>query len=408
MSKTKKNLLAFICGLGLLCLSVPMVYAADGPIERGTSPRFAIKLFSDQGEFSAKNGLFFNGVEAGDELEGVIKLNSIDDIHGKYIFERSSAILENGKFGYYPVDVLDNPVGLGVWVDIDKNIVEYDGVGELEIPFTIHIPESVSPGDYYASVSGIFSGYLGDDLQKYLDLHPEKKKGNVAVRVASMVRLGLNIAGDIMMELVVKDLRWQGVALNEETNDNDLSISLDVLSKSTVIVQPIYKVKVFKGSEIVVEREVFTGTRLYTDDLTTEDLVIADVPEFGYGSYRVEVEVKYANQKDLFTWTVDQGSDMNFFLLAGKGEVSFWILPWLYIFMSFGLILLLLLILLLRNFLLKRARDKAVLYTVVEGDTFEIVIKKLGVEPKKVIKLNALKAPYFLQPGEQIFVPDNK
>ncbi|WP_394554043.1 WxL protein peptidoglycan domain-containing protein [Agromyces sp. MMS24-JH15] len=87
----------------------------------------------------------------------------------------------------------ETSTSVGAWIALDEGTVHLEPGASVEVPFTVTVPESASPGDY---AGGVVTSLAT----------PEQQQG-IAVDRRLGIRVHLRVGGDLAPALAVEDLR---------------------------------------------------------------------------------------------------------------------------------------------------------------------------------------------------------
>lgn len=334
------------------------------------SPKFVVKPIVN--EFIGQDGKSydFGTIEAGEVLQGEGFLRLIDDIRSDFEIELVSATEFDGM----------SEVAGWLELDSDGKITIENAKNPVTVPFKINVPDNLLPGEYAVLFQAVLNDFEG------LELAP----GSSRVRIASgfMVRFG--IAGERAYELNFQGLDYDRSLL---ADSGDLNLILNYRNLGNVKVYPSahYVVKNLAG-EVLLDEEIsfkpcYSGTSC-VGPINKTSL------EFG-------VFDKVETQVELYYSKIDGGERQ----LVGQGSFVHYLIPWIYILIVVALLVLVLVFFLYRSSKRKYLISLAKQYKVKEGDDLQSVAKAASADPNQIVFLNKIKAPYFLTPGDTIYIP---
>lgn len=264
------------------------------------------------------------------------------------------------------------------WCEGKKTVeVRLDSLTKATVPFIVRIPDQVDVGEHAGAVM----------IQKKAT---ERQAGegsaiNLTTRVG--VRVYETVPGDIVRQLAISKF-----TVTRHPTRPEYTLVLGLQNTGNVSLENVSAIQVadvfFKRRDQKIERTM--------QALPGQELVInTDWPRPVFGRYQFTASVSYkdGDQTRRFEAT----------------PIVIWIVPWREVVIGLGIVLLGLLVWLgwwIRN--QRRHKGYSWVKVVVKpGDTVASLAETAGVSWKKIARMNKLKAPYHLTPGQplQLFLP---
>lgn len=352
------------------------------------------------------------------EDAALIKNHDLDNPVTVRIYAVDGTTTTNGVFAL--TLATDQQSGIGAWVEVlppksqepagqeAEAPVQQEGeklIGleinvpagqNVEVPFKLKVPENASVGDHTGGL--------------VIETAPKKAEGtgfSVVTRIGA--RIYLTVPGEKVYSLKIKDFNWKSVDYTSEElkrlflgkvqrllglyRKGAFFVTLDNLGNVQLGTQKVpLKGKLIISNivnQIIDEKEVELGTILPKGEITQTFTWKRNNPLFL--RYQANLEVTYAKDKPPKTSTT-----------------YFWVIPWPLV-LSLGILVVLIIIIYFLHLLIREKRKrKMVQYTVQDGDTLKKVSAWLKIKPKKIVKINRMKFPYEINPGEKLFIPKIK
>lgn len=387
-----KRLLSFFL---LLVVCVPLLFTSSSDVSAQTKAPTPAFTFFNSGD-GAGGRIVYKDVEPGESLTGILRVSLLDDVPTVFsISFRDSARRRIEEIAVSKEDL--NKLSVARWLTFPtgQNIV-LDGLELFELPYVLNIPVGAAPGDY----SGLFMASILDygehiDAAKGIDAVPAKEMGmgtNITIGVA--IEMLLRVVGDLYPNLEYLDL---GYFIEE---NGQLSLKIKYKNNGNVALSP--------NAHVLISN-IF-GRRYYNSDFRFsvispgtegESVVKVSLDDFfmGYGIFDVDIDLTY----DVFA-----ASAGDFVYSSGSGRLRIYSIPWFVFVVGVGLLVIILLWIFIRNFIFIRLYKSSKEYTVKDRDTLQSVSNKYKVAPKKIILVNKLKKPFFLEKGRKLLIPNQK
>jgi hypothetical protein len=341
-------------------------------------------------------GMTFEDVNPGDKIFGILQLSLLDDIPTVFNVE----ILDDYSYRLKKMAVSEEELNYYSYLSWIKLIVNSPvhllGLGKLEIPFEINVPEGASPGDYSGTIVATLDSYGDKAIEKISSPELDKVGSGTKVVLGLAIRFLLRVNGEVDPNVIINTLSYYvekvsnkfAFVLSYENNGN-----VAVVPKAVINIKNFWQRDVFSGDFKLPMLLPYKSNNAHIK-LSTSDFY------FRYGIYDLSIDIYY----DVFNREIGE----NLVYYAGKVNMKIYHFP-SYFFIVFILLFLLILLFIFKKyvfliFYLKRSKE----YIVKENDTLQSIASKYSVNPKTLIFLNNIKAPYFLFKDQKIFIPITK
>lgn len=273
---------------------------------------------------------------------------------------------------------------LGAWIQIDSTLVTLEPGQTEKVNFTVSVPQNADVGEH----NGCIAFEDADDVGV--------AQGAVRVHTRQAIRVVETVPGDLHRQV---DISSFTASTNSKSQHYDLAlenkgnVSADVDTKVTV--KNIFGQTVSSNGG---SYPVLANQKLQLPFETTV------TPFFG-GWYQVQATISYNKAAGTFGLETDK----NELVSKQSGVQVVFIAP-----SPLGalcLIVLALIVVGLFAWVVYRRRQKNEAlhtwgdYTVQPGDTLESLATPTGLGWKRLARLNSIKAPYTLTPGQEIRLP---
>ena len=330
----------------------------------------------------------YTNVKPGDHLKGKMKITLVDKVDGTFTLSFKSALGDIGD--------ANSPLNMGNWIKFpngnDITINAQSGKdGSATVPFDITLPKTISPGDYI----GLMTASL-----KSLKTQEQSGAG-VSLSAAIGVTMKFSVAGKRVHKLTLLSMLSQGFtpSMDKEKgpDSKDLNLAFSYKADGNSSLRPSAHI-VIKSTFGKVVYDQTTVLSDITPGRTMNPVIkIPDVDTIR-GWFTVHADLSYSPV------SIDGKVEKESFS-AGKASIRVYLIPWLQIFILFGIILIGIGIFAYRLWKMSHLKAISVPYTIKSGDTLQSVCGALGADPKDIIFVNKISAPYFLIPNTSILIP---
>ncbi len=366
-----KKFLTTIAFLGILTSLAPLAQAGFSmvPSDGGTRRQFNYEL--KPGE-TKKDSVV---IENNNENDLTLLLYGADATHSN-----------QGSFAL--VNRTANQRTVGNWAKFNESTVTLKGGEKKEIPFTITMPDKVTPGNY--------AGGIAAETTTVQDKTPAEKKTNTGAGVVISSRLVVKLFISVPGEKTLK-YGWDDYTRSTSAADKQrfiLSYSND--GNAAVTVEP--KIEFSNLFESGTQEVKIPGTTLLQNEKVTIPYDWDKKPLFGYFTAKASTTF----------WEYDVVNNQNINPQVMSKTITFWIIPWNLAYVVLGLIIILLVYVVSKTVSMQKLKKSAHSYEVQQDETLVGIAQKAGIDWKKLAKLNKLKPPYTIKKGQNLQVPFKK
>lgn len=317
--------------------------------------------------------------------EGVRVVNNSDETKTLLVYAADSIRSTDGAFACEQLS--DGRDDVGAWIELEQSEVTLPSLSNVIVPFSITIPPQASVGEHNGCI-----------LIQEKNTAPSQKKAGALISIRTGLRVAVTIPGEIVRKL---DTPTIGV----EKRSNSLFVTASASNEGNVSIDSFVSValKNIFGKTIAHDSGRFPVLR---EDIATWNFEF-DHPFWG-GWYRASLAVAY--DADLRA-TVGVNTEGEQDVLS-EGTGLFFVMPTI-VALIIEIIVFVAVVIIVRIIIVRRKIwhwiDKTwVDYEIQEGDTLDIISKKVRIPWQLLAKVNNLQPPYILQRGEAIRVPHRK
>ncbi len=277
---------------------------------------------------------------------------------------------------------------IGAWTEVKEKNLTIQPNQKIDIPFSIKIPNGISPGQY---LGGIVIESAGDGTSN-CEVEPCDSKVNVKTRIGS--RIYLTVPGE-----VVEKIDWKSFTQYQNLKGTSY-FKFNIVNEGNISYEPRAKIVIKNGSgQIYDQFERNLGT--IVPKSTSEPTISWEKPAPFFGDFTAEATVTFNKQFD----------DNN--TLHGSAETylrstKFTIIPWLQIIIVSGTILVAFGTFFTFHHYRCRCRKNCEEYTINENEDIMKLADDLKMNWKKIAWINKLKPPYVLRKGDKVVIPKAK
>jgi LysM repeat protein len=276
---------------------------------------------------------------------------------------------------------------VGRWIRVSQNeVVVQPGENEA-VPFTITVPKDAGPGERGACITAQDTRNTGS-----------KKEGGIALGFRNAIRVAITVPGKIVKQLTIQKIQ---IGRNEKGNytvspvsKNTGNVSLDVTTR--VQLRSIF------GQETPLQKATYPVIAGATTGWAFE----FKRPFWG-GIYKAQTSIAYdadtsSSLGDVTSQERKVGQATGYFIMmpAVQAMVAEIAVPLALLFVLFTF--------LRRRRLRRLAHKRLQKYTVISGDTLTSIAEAHSVDWKQLAKLNRVKAPYLIESGQTLLLPQPK
>ncbi len=373
--KTKRKLRKVVAGALAVALLVPST--ALGIEYGGIGGRPA----NPNPDVPRSDSIFIHTIEAGESKRDAIRvINNTDGRKTLEIYAVDSVVASGGALSCAQQG--DDKEEVGEWIRLSRSEVALGPASSGDVPFTIEVPDQVSPGEH--------NGCL---VVQEKGQEPERKAGGIALTTRTGIRVAITVPGDIERELaftgyeVIKREDRDGYILRTKLrNSGNVSIDADI---KAVTRYPFWLAYDRNGGEF-------------------------SVLPFTEAEYNFELEKPFwglfYRSKPSLTYDADPGDTVDERKLQGPA-VWFWVWPHPGA-AAIELLFLIGLVFGIRWYRRYRSEEAEVAswvkHRVKKGDTLRSIAKARGTSVRLLAKANQVTGAYRPKPGTSLKVPKRK
>ncbi len=365
----KKNFLQTIFFTLLIAAFIPQAYAG-----------FTLK--PGNGE---ERQLSFE-LEPGQTQEASVEVENLDKNQLYLNFYSADATQSNqGTFALTSIKAPQQHIG--TWVNFTTPKQTIDPKEKRQIPFTIKVPENITPGTYGGGIAAETTT-AGNNSQN----------GAVKVNARMFIKLFIKVPGEKKHEFEWSDFSYVPATVNTKPQ---FTLKYKNLGNTVIIAsQKIEIANMLNGEMKIVELPDVTLLQGKEQKLFSN---WENAPTFG--NYKITATVTYSE------YDITTNKKINDQILTKEIPLNMFnpnAVNWQVVIGISILLLLIIGYLLMKKILFTRTLKNSNSYLVQEKDTLLSIAEAKNIHWKKIAKVNKLKAPYNLHPGEKILIPQNQ
>lgn len=328
------------------------------------------------------NEIFIHTLNHGETAsDGAVVVNNTDDQKVIKVYVTDGIRSSDGALGCREESAERTKVG--AWVSLEQHEVTLEPRSRTVVNFTVTVPEGADVGEHNGCIV-----YQVKNETPMLN-------GNVRIYTRSATRISVTVPGDLRKNIDIASLTAEnkkGTQHYRLTLKNTGNVSADTQAELTL--NGLFGGEFYRNSgryPILPDSEQFVP---YTNEK----------PPIWGGWYWVNATIAYDKRPNTFgaidkAHAVEKHADRQLVFIMPHPVVLLGL---------FGLVLILMSILF---FVLYRRREKQdalrnwPIHTVKQAETIKSIADKQDIGWRKLAKLNDIKAPYTLSPGDKIRVP---
>jgi len=342
---------------------------------------------------------FIYNLDLGESKDDALTIfNTTDEVQTVKVYAVDSVPSNQGNFALEAE--ADPKDGIGAWIKLSQDLITLQPGENQEILFTITIPQNADVGEHSGGII----------LQKVQGSQDQLQNGaSIVTRVG--IRVYETVPGEIKKVIEIKDFNVNLKKLKDQ--DPYYEINLTAENQGNVSLQPkvtlaiggwgkidyddIIDISVKKITKFVTGQgeapiKFFTGEELSRNWQLLRDQKVSTnwtwpKPRFG----------RFTFQANLTYDTADGATTIN------SRKITVWVIPWVELAVL-GVIILLTIALFITKKIWYSGRGW-ISYKILPNDRLLNLAKKANINWKILAKVNKLKKPYSLEPGQKILVP---
>ncbi len=331
--------------------------------------------------------IFIFSGNPGDNIENGVKVfNNSSQIKTVEVYATDSAVSNDGAFACS--QKLDEQRQVGTWVKLAQQKIELQPSENRIIPFTVSLPDSVSPGEHNGCI-----------IMQEADQTPQSVGGGIALSFRSGIRMSITVNGEIKKGLSFEKLESHVSEGNSKKrvitttlhNTGNVSLDVDIQAKLS---SPFGRTVREAGDEFPVTPDELVSLNFEVDEL------------FWGGFYRLEAIANYNGNLEEIIGSPDKDTTIH----SDKSLIFVMLNP---VAMVVELAVLALLVvgiyfLCTRLTTQRKWQKDGKTYIIKSGDNLQQIAERFGVNWKLVARVNKLRAPYTVRPGQRIKILTKK
>lgn len=277
---------------------------------------------------------------------------------------------------------------VGNWIKFKESTVTLEGGEKKEIPFTISLPDKVTPGNY--------AGGIAAETTTIQESGKNNGNANTGAGVVISSRLVVKLFVSVPGEKTVKYDWTEFTHMVTANGKQRCTFSFKNDGNAAIVVEPKIEMKnMFWGEP---EEFKIPGTTLLQNEKVTIPFDWDKKPRFGFFTAKATTvfsEYDIANNQNINPKTITK-------------TLTFWIVPWDIVAIAIAVLSLILIVVVYKTVIMRKLKKSAKAYEVQEGETLVSIAEKSKVSWKKLAKLNKMKPPYTVKKGDKLQVPSKK
>ena len=367
MAKIKKNLLA---ALILSQLIVCSAYA---------SGQISINV-KNPDPYTGNQSWFVYQNQPGDVIQDIATVKN---------YSNAPAVVK-----VYPVDATSNDSGdfiltslnepqkdLGIWTTLKTSSYVIKPGEKIDVPFTVTLPKELSPGQY-------FGGLIAETAAST----PECKNCGTSVNINTRIgsRIYLTVPGETK-----EDIQWLDFSAGNRLG-NQIYLQFKFQNKGNISYEPNAVIELFDSkNQRIASFNKSLG--IIMPNKNSEPTVTLDNTNLSFGRYTVKATINFTPRFQ----TILKSKNLSMNKIA-----TVWFLPWGYILTIIFILIAGVSIYLFYQVQIDKLRAISTTYSVGPGETILSISEKFKMNWRILARVNKLKAPYHLDEGEKILVPN--
>lgn len=332
------------------------------------------------------------------KTDGVRVYNNTTEKKTILVYAVDSVRSSDGAFAC--AQLVDEKKDVGSWIKLEKEEITIDSGKNEEVKFTITVPQNASVGEHNGCIV---------IQEKEIITRGTKQSNGVNISFRSATRVAITVPGEIKKSLEITNFTVQSVKNENENSNNNNSTSkvkLRILSSiknnGNVSLDALIKIRIsdFLNNPVQEYSNTFPVLRGETLDVGHEF-----VPSSMGGIYNASLEVIYdSNPKNLLGATENQklisifSKQLQFYSEPDSNTV----LTSVVVVSIFVIVSVLVSYRFYRKYQIKKTWEK---YKVKKGEELPDIAHKFDLKWQELAKANDLRPPYFINPGEELFIP---
>ncbi len=334
---------------------------------------------------SRSKSIFVYKLERGEAVDDAVQvINNTEGPKTLAVYAADAQVASGGAFAC--AQKVENPIATGSWIDISEGQVTLAPGTKQNVSFKLTVPDDAVPGEQNACI------VIQDAKSEPVD------QGNgIKLSFRSAIRVAVTVPGEI-----TKELDFTGFDVTELDNDKTrLSASLRNNGNVSLDTDVRTNIKTFFGNRV---RSAGGEFPILAESEVQFNFEVDDI--FWGGWYKTQATAEYNASPDQSIGegennTTIYGEEKIIFITPKPQALLIEVLA--FVVIAGGAIYYI-----GRQKRYKNLRAKSKNYAVKKGDSINSVAEKHGVSWRLIAKINGLKAPYHIKPGDKLKIPPKK
>jgi len=336
------------------------------------------------------NAWFIYKLDLGQSKEDAVRvINNKKETVVIKLYAVDATTTSDGAFALLPEDAPRQDIG--AWVKLAANEFELPPNTEKLVPFTVTIPKDADVGDHAGGIV----------MQEVEGAERGKALSGTGVKIVTRVgvRMYETVPGEVKKDFEITRFEWRTEPKITKSFIKDfLDINrktmfiIGLKNKGNVKISPKAKVEVFNmfGQKTADVPEGEIGV-IFPRGENKESFLVWDKAPF-LGRYKAKLAVNF----------LEEGVG------TGTKEVIIWAFPYRIAVILIFLFVVFVLSRLIWQYFREASKEKMPVYKVRGGDTLGSLSSMFFVNWKKLAKVNEIRKPFEVRPGQKLFIPASK
>ncbi len=342
--------------------------------------------YNIQGNDQEKPGQFKFTYSGQNPIEGSLTITNLNEEGELYMILGSVDGITNSTGSYSFKTADQEQTKIGKWLVFEEDKVLIKPLEKKIVRFKIDLPENITPGFYIGGIS--FQASNPPSPETAAENSSQGFSAKVQTRL--LKKVFLNVPGEKITKYSLDNLTYnrtdssQKFAFSIKNEGNSL---LAANGQIEVKDQGNYLYNIPVKITGIMENETFKG-----------DLNWNNPPKWGNFTATLNLEItEYDPFAEKYVVVEKVQKEVHFILTD---------FPSIYPYIAVGILLIfLLLVIIIEKILYRRG---CIEYIVLENETIKSIAEKFGMNWKKLVSINHIKAPYELPAGKKILVRPKK
>jgi nucleoid-associated protein YgaU len=331
------------------------------------------------------SSIFVYKLDRGESIDDAVQvINNTDETKTLLIYAVDAKVASGGSFAC--AQKAEKPIATGSWIDVSRDQVALAPGGKESVSFKLTVPDNAVPGEQNACI-------VIQDVKS----EPVDQGNGIKLSFRSAIRVAVTVPGEI-----TKELDFTGFDITELDNDkirmstslrNNGNVSLDTNVQTSM--------KTLLGNEV---RSAGGQFPILGGSDAQFNFEVDDI--FWGGWYKTQATAEYNSATDQSIGEGEsdatiQSEEKIIFITPKPLALVIEVAVFLVVFGGMAYYV-------LRQRQYKKLKARAKNYTVKKGESLNSIAKSHSVKWKTIAKINGLKAPYQIKPGDKLKIPPKK